>query len=123
LTVFEMMADGTEKQQYSRGQGANSSPDWSRDGRLVLFIKSSANGQVVTTLYEKRGFVEYPLLVGAGGSSTARFSPDGQWIVADGMDPSRVRSIWKIRVVGGGLIQLSTDKTANYDPVWRPVAP
>jgi eukaryotic-like serine/threonine-protein kinase len=122
-TIFEMMADGTEKQQYSRGQGANSSPDWSRDGRLVLYIKSSNNGQVVTTLYEKRGFVENPLLVGAGGSSTARFSPDGQWIVADGMDSGRVRSIWKLRVVGGGLLQLTTDKSPNYDPVWRPVQP
>ena len=122
-TIFEMMADGTEKQQYSRGQGANSSPDWSRDGRLVLYIKSSQNGQVATTLYEKQGFVENPLLVGAGGSSSARFSTDSQWIVADGMDSGRVRSIWKLRVVGGGLTQLTTDKSANYDPVWQPIAP
>jgi serine/threonine protein kinase len=122
-TVFEMVADGTEKQQYSRGQGANSSPDWSRDGRLILYIDSGRNGQVVTTLYEKRGFVENPMLVGAGGSSTARFSPDNQWIVADAMDSNRVRSIWKMRVVGGGLLQLTTDKSANYDPVWQPAVP
>jgi serine/threonine protein kinase/Tol biopolymer transport system component len=122
-TIFEMVADGTEKQQYSRGQGANSSPDWSRDGRLVLYIKSVSNGQVVTTLYEKRGFVENPMLVGAGGSTTARFSADNQWIVADGMDSNRVRSIWKIRVVGGGMIQLTTDGSVNYDPVCQPVVP
>jgi len=122
-TVFEMVADGTEKQQYSRGQGANSSPDWSRDGRLILYIKSALNGQVVTTLYEKQGFVENPLLVGAGGSTTARFSPDSQWIIADAMDSSRVRSIWKMRVVGGGLVQLTTDKSVNYDPVWQPAVP
>ncbi len=120
-TIFEMVADGTEKQQYSRGQGANSAPDWSRDGRLVLFVKSVSNSQVVTTLYEKRGFVENPMLVGAGGSTTARFSADSTWIVADGMDSSRVRSIWKIRVVGGGMIQLTTDGSINYDPIWQPL--
>ena len=122
-TVFEMVADGTEKQQYSRGQGANASPDWSRDGRLILYINSQRNGQVVTTLYEKRGFVENPMLVGAGGSSSARFSPDSQWIVADAMDSSRIRSIWKLRVVGGGMLQLTTDGSVNYDPAWQPAVP
>jgi Tol biopolymer transport system component len=48
------------------------------------------------------------------------FSPDGFWIVYEGMDNEGNRDIYFMTITGSGRTRLTTDPKIDFDPAWRP---
>ncbi|HLO31822.1 MAG TPA: protein kinase [Anaerolineales bacterium] len=49
------------------------------------------------------------------------FSPDGLWLVFEGMDPGGNRDIYFMTVAGSGRTRLTNDPKIDFDPAWRPL--
>jgi Tol biopolymer transport system component len=49
------------------------------------------------------------------------FSPDGLWLVFEGMAPDGNREIYFMTVAGSGRTRLTNDPKVDFDPVWRPL--
>ena len=49
------------------------------------------------------------------------FSPDGSWLVFEGMDSTGNRDIFFMTVAGGAYTRLTNDSKIDFDPVWRPL--
>jgi Tol biopolymer transport system component len=48
------------------------------------------------------------------------FSPDGLWMVFEGMSPEGNRDIYFMTAAGSGRTRLTTDPKIDFDPAWRP---
>jgi Tol biopolymer transport system component len=48
------------------------------------------------------------------------FSPDGSWLVFEGMDNEGNRDIYFMTVTGGNRTRVTNDPKMDFDPVWRP---
>jgi eukaryotic-like serine/threonine-protein kinase len=105
-------------------------PTWSPDGKTVLFSESYENtlisGWLMSIPYEKRGF-EGQTLLNTTYSIDADYSPDGQWLVFEGIDPKDDKS-YRVDIILYSLatqerIRLTIDPAPDFDPVFRPVLP
>jgi Tol biopolymer transport system component len=47
-------------------------------------------------------------------------SPDGLWLVFEGMAPDGNRDIYFMTTAGSGRTRLTNDPRIDFDPVWRP---
>jgi Tol biopolymer transport system component len=50
-----------------------------------------------------------------------QFSPDGFWIVYEGMDGGGNRDIYFMTIAGSGRTRLTNDPKIDFDPAWRPL--
>jgi Tol biopolymer transport system component len=48
------------------------------------------------------------------------YSPDGNWIVFEGMDGEGNRDIYIITTSGGNRTRITNDPSTDFDPTWRP---
>jgi serine/threonine protein kinase len=99
-------------------------PAWSPNGEFIVFNQTSGDSPawLMRLRYEDRASrnairvdVDPPIL-------DVSFSPDGFWIAFESK-PSENAShdIYLITVTGAGKKQLTTDPSADFDPVWRPL--
>ncbi|MGD0807244.1 MAG: hypothetical protein ABSA10_07220, partial [Anaerolineales bacterium] len=94
------------------------SPDWSVDN-YILYILAS-HGQVVIYKEDSR-FNQIPLSSAYQGTTVARFSPDGQWVIFD-MTIKQNRDIYLLPLVGAAEPRrITTDRSIETDPAWRPI--
>jgi serine/threonine protein kinase/Tol biopolymer transport system component len=49
------------------------------------------------------------------------FSPDGLWLVFEGMDGEGNRDIYFMTMAGSGRTRLTNDPKIDFDPAWRPL--
>jgi Tol biopolymer transport system component len=49
------------------------------------------------------------------------FSPDGLWLVYEGMDNQGNRDIYFMTIAGGNRTRLTNDEAVDFDPAWRPM--
>jgi Tol biopolymer transport system component len=49
------------------------------------------------------------------------FSPDGLWLVFEGMDGEGNRDIYYMTLAGSGRTRLTNDPKIDFDPAWRPL--
>jgi Tol biopolymer transport system component len=100
-------------------------PIYSPDGKTVLFSERNATGPVkpwiMSIPYESRGSSKsnqvklFPLPV-----ENAHFSPDGQWLVFEGLSGEVNRDIFYATIDGQQRTRLTTDPGFDFDPAWRP---
>jgi Tol biopolymer transport system component len=49
------------------------------------------------------------------------YSPDGLWLVSEGLDAGGAnRDIYFMTITGGSRTRLTDDPTEDFDPAWRP---
>jgi serine/threonine protein kinase/Tol biopolymer transport system component len=97
------------------------SPDWSMNND-ILYINADRN-QIVVKRWDPQNLTKKPSTIGDAykGTTIARFSPDGQWILFD-MVVKNNRDIYMLPIVGGKTPkQLTTDRAVESDPAWRPI--
>jgi Tol biopolymer transport system component/serine/threonine protein kinase len=123
--VWSMNKDGQEGVQLAHsGQELwDYLPSWSPDGRTVFFSQRRLGAfrpWLMQIDYEdpsqeprRMNFVT-PI-------EDVSFSPDGYWIVFEGMDGEGNRDIYFITVAGSGRTRLTNDPKIDFDPAWRPL--
>jgi TolB protein len=100
------------------------SPAWSADGKLILFSQrrggsSNPRPWLMSVQVENGGEatrLNFPTPV-----EDVEFSPDGLWLVIEGMDTQGNRDIYFMTVTGGNRTRLTNDPAVDFDPTWRPV--
>lgn len=115
-------AIGSPRPIASGSSWLDGSPDFSRDGRLLVFA-SNRTGRDEIFLSEVDGLTARQLtdFSGMAGSTVGspRLSPDGTQVVFDARVLGNA-DIYVASVAGGPLRRLTTDPGADFVPVWSP---
>jgi Tol biopolymer transport system component len=124
--VWVMSSTGQDNAQLARsGQSLwDYLPAWSSDGRVILFSQRNAGGNprpwLMSIQYEDGGIANrlnyFPTPI-----EDVEFSPDGLWLILEGMGNDGNRDIYLMTITGGSRTRLSTDPAVDFDPTWRPV--
>jgi Tol biopolymer transport system component len=111
--VFKRSADGSGAEQLVLTSATDKFPSSvSPDGRTLLYNEDVAGGADIRALTLDGQSKEGPVLIGGrGAQSSARFSPDGQWIVYASTESGRPEIYMSPYPVnrGSSRVQISTD--------------
>src|SRR5215207_1074066 len=122
--VWSMNEDGQEGIQLAHsGQDLwDYLPTWPPDGRTVFFSQRRLGAfrpwlmridyDDIAQEPRRMNFIT-PI-------EDVDFSPDGLWIVYEGMDGEGNRDIFFMTVTGSGRTRLTNDPKIDFDPAWRP---
>lgn len=99
------------------------SPTWSRDGKVILYNQRRGSGfsppWVMSIQFQSDSNVtrlNFP-----EPTEDVEYSPDGLWLVAEGLDAGGAnRDIYIMTVTGGSRTRLTDDPAQDFDPAWRP---
>jgi serine/threonine protein kinase len=104
--------------EFSTVTYSTASPDWSVD-HYILYVLGS-RGQVVIYKEDSR-FNQIELSPAYQGTTVARFSPDGQWVLFD-MNIKQNRDIYILPIVGAVEPQrITSTQSVETDPAWQPM--
>jgi Tol biopolymer transport system component len=122
--VWAMNADGQERVQMARsGQELwDYLPAWAPDGKTIFFNQRRPGAfrpwlmridpADLTQDAQRMNFIT-PI-------EDVSFSPDGLWLVYEGMDNEGNREIFFMTITGSGRTRLTNDPKIDFDPAWRP---
>jgi Tol biopolymer transport system component len=110
---------------YSGLDYVNFDPVWSPDGQFVRFSQR-LNGASLVWLselaYEERELLTAkrlnfsPLWI-----ENIEYSPDGIWLLFEGLGDDKNRDIYLMSVDGETVIRITLDPGMDFDPAWRPL--
>ena len=117
--IFVSHLDVSEKFQVTDNHTINLSPDWSPDGRSVLYSSFKDRGQTLY-LFELYSGKEIKFTPRAGGRYLGgKFSPDGQSIVAT-LETSGNTNLYLLDGSGNVIRQLTNEAGIEVSPAWSP---
>ena len=123
--VWTMTDIGQSNEQLIRsGQTLwDFSPTWSRDGKVLLFNQRRNSGfsppWVMSIQFDANQSVTRLNL--PVPTEDVEYSPDGLWLVAEGLDPGASnRDIYMMTITGGSRTRLTDNPAEDFDPAWRP---
>ncbi|HSM70562.1 MAG TPA: protein kinase [Anaerolineales bacterium] len=100
-------------------------PVWGPDSETIFFSQRNANvvsrAWLLRIRYEDRDSKDPVRLDHSRPIEDIEFSPDGAWLVFEGMDNDGNRDIYIMTVSGGNRTRLTVDPRVDFDPTWRPV--
>jgi Tol biopolymer transport system component len=99
------------------------SPTWSRDGKVLLYNQRRNSGfsppwvmSIQFDAGESVNRLTFPV-----PTEDVEYSPDGLWLVSEGLDAGGAnRDIYFMTITGGSRTRLTDDPTEDFDPAWRP---
>lgn len=102
-------------------------PTWTPDGSTILFSQRDAGAPsrpwLMAIKYEDRESKEPTRVDLPRPIEDVEFSPDGLWIVFEGMDNNGNRDIYFMTASGGSRTRFTNDPAVDFDPTWRPMFP
>ena len=117
--IFVSHLDGSEKFQVTDNHTINLSPDWSPDGRSVLYSSFKDRGQTLY-LFELYSGKEIRFTPRGGGRYlSGQFSPDGQTIVATHESGGNT-NLYLLDRTGNVIRQLTNNPGIEVSPSWSP---
>jgi Tol biopolymer transport system component len=115
--LFVTEPDGRAVRNVTRSDAEERSPDWTRDGRRLVFVGAETfqfriwsigvNGRRLVRITEN--YAEEPAV-----------SPDGQWIAFRGDTPGTNADIYLARITGADVKQLTRFPDWESEPAWSP---
>jgi Tol biopolymer transport system component len=124
--VWVMSSTGQANEQLARsGQSLwDYLPTWSSDGKVILFSQRNSTGNrrpwLMSMQYEERSSAArlsyFPTPI-----EDVEFSPDGYWLLLEGMDNEGNRDVYLMTITGGNRTRITNDPAVDFDPTWRPV--
>jgi len=117
--IYIMKADGTNPQKISDDATWTS---WSKDGKRILFSRSSADKKTSDLFTVKAdGSEPIQLTKDAKRNSHPQFSPDGKRIVFTSTRDSDKNQLYVMNSDGTNIKRLTTDPAVGYfNPIWSP---
>ena len=103
IQLYELDLVTHEERRLPTVPGNKYDPIWSRDGRQIAYLASTA-GTLQLWTQPAQGGEPRQLTFGVERMRHASFSPDGRWIY---VQPSH-RNIWRVPTAGGTLEQVTT---------------
>jgi serine/threonine protein kinase len=129
LQIWTMTDIGQNQEQVVRsGQTLwDFNPVWSPDAEYILFnqrqINTGALPWMMQIRYEDRETQPASRLkLGVVGIENIHYSPDGFWIVYEGVDELGNKDIYYMMASGATRTRLTTDPDDDFDPTWRPIS-
>lgn len=116
VDVFRVPVDGSAHAPLVANPGYDSSPAWSRDGRLAFVSDRSGNRDIWVRDHE--GALRQ-LTTGAATDDNPAWSPDGRWI-AFASDRSGNRELHVVSAEGGSATQITNNSARVAYPAWSP---
>jgi len=99
-------------------------PIWSLDGKTVLFnqrIQGPVRPWLMSIVYADHETQNPVRLNFPTPIEDIDYSPDGQWIVSEGLDNNGNRDIYIMTFGSGNRTRLTNDPEVDFDPAWRPL--
>jgi len=128
LQIWVMTDTGQNPFQVVRsGQELwDSEPVWDPDGETIFFTQRQANvpslSWIMQIRYEDRQTqTATRSKLGVIGIENLHFSPDGLWMIYEGVDERGNKDIYYMPGSGEGRAHLTTDPGDDFDPTWRPL--
>jgi Tol biopolymer transport system component len=125
--VWAMSDTGQDNAQIARSgqQFWDFLPVWAPDSETIFFSQRNANvvsrPWLLRIRYEDRELKDPMRLDFSRPIEDIEFSPDGAWLVFEGMDNDGNRDIYFMTVSGGNRTRLTVDPSVDFDPTWRPI--
>jgi serine/threonine protein kinase len=128
LQIWEM-SDAGLGQSFLIHRGAdrwNSLPDWSPDGKTILFSETMGAQELGWLMrFDSETLSVDHLRTGASGTH-GDYSPDGAWVAYESKDNEDTNrqdfDIYLVRSDGtGAIVRLTNALTMEFDPAWRPI--
>jgi TolB protein len=116
--VYFSHLDGTEKFQVTNNRSINLSPNWSPDGRMLLYT-SYREGRRSLFLYDLSTGRETPVAEQAGSSIGGKWSPDSQHI-AVAFERGGNTDVYVLDRAGRTVRRLTEDRGIDVSPAWSP---
>jgi TolB protein len=118
-----MRADGSDVQNLTRSPEMEGAPQWSPDGRWILFTSNLA-GNADLHRMRANGTDPQRLTTSADNEISYRWSPDGRWIAVSGYHNHSLE-IYRLQADGSNLQRLTTTSlgptySGYFDPQWLP---
>ena len=127
VALFVVDADGSNLRQLTPWSlNAGDNPDWSPDGRLILFrTVSSSNrhhGNLHTIRPDGTGLTKLTDYPAPKTVLSPTFSPDGKWIAFSRFTDGPYPAVYVMRANGTGVRRV-TQSAAIYELDWGPARP
>ena len=122
--LFIVNADGSGLQQLSDWNlDAGDDPDWSPDGKLILFRTiSTANrhhGNLYTIHPDGSALKQLTRFPSPRTVLSGSFSPDGEWITLTRFTDGPYPAVYVMRANGSAVRRVASD-AGTYEPDWGP---
>jgi len=116
--LFTMDFDGHDLRQMTQTQTINLSPDWSPDGRAIIFT-SYLNQNPDLWKLNLSTLQYHPLSTQRGINASARYSPDGSRIALS-LSFKGIPKIFIITTEGQMIKMLTSGRGNDISPTWSP---
>ena len=116
--IFVARADGSERRNITNDPANDWGPDWSPDGRTIVFNSDRGGGRLRGYLVDPDGSSLRALEIDAW-LEYASFSPDGTQIVFEGHDGADYE-VYVADIATGRTRQLTDSPGDDGWPVWSP---
>lgn len=125
--VFTIRRDGTGERRLTDWGLSAGTPDWSPDGRWIVFSTGYGSGGKADLVRMRPDGSDLRTVASFGGVSATqpRYTPDGEWIVLTALQPyqgwPRQRSLWAVPADGGGdrVVLAHTERIYTHG-TWQP---
>jgi serine/threonine protein kinase len=118
--IWRVGRNGKGVSRLIASSGEDSEPEWSPDGAHIV-VRSNRTGAFELYTYNADGTGPRQITKFGSHLGSARWSPDGQWIVFDGapFDSSLTRhNIFLVSAAGGPVRRLTDDRNDYEVPSW-----
>jgi Tol biopolymer transport system component len=115
--IFVMKSNGLKQKQLTKNTVEESEPEWSPNGRLIVFDSERDGGDNEVVRMKSDGSKQKQLTDNTATDHDPDFSPDGD-LIAFESDRDGDAEIWTMNLNGGSLFNVTNNVVPDEAPDW-----